>query len=117
MDEWGNYPKERQRLFDLIGETDAGDVVLLSGNVHFSEISHVLNGGIVLHEFTSSGLTHVNEAYADAENPYRVAGPCKQISFGLIELDWSEQPQISLRAVGVEGETILNYSIVIDSSN
>ena len=41
MDEWGNYPLERRRLFDLIESAGAQGVILLSGNVHFSEISHI----------------------------------------------------------------------------
>ena len=39
MDEWSNFPRERQRLFDLIETTKANGVILLSGNVHFTEIS------------------------------------------------------------------------------
>lgn len=39
MDEWGVFPRERDRLFRLIAETDAKGVALLSGNVHFAELS------------------------------------------------------------------------------
>jgi alkaline phosphatase D len=38
MEEWGNFPLERQRLFDLIEKTNANGIILLSGNVHYSEI-------------------------------------------------------------------------------
>ena len=41
MDEWGCFPHERRRLFDLILATKAHGVILLSGNVHFAEISQV----------------------------------------------------------------------------
>jgi alkaline phosphatase D len=44
MDEWGNYPHERRRLFDLIESTGANGVVLLSGNVHYSEVSQTGEG-------------------------------------------------------------------------
>ena len=71
MDEWGNFPLERQRLFDLIKKTQANGVVLLSGNVHFAEISKLEDGS--LFELTSSGMTHVNETYANAVNKYRVS--------------------------------------------
>ncbi len=42
--------------------------------------------GIV--DFTSSGLTHVNEEYPKAPNRYRVAGPYIEESFGLVVIDW-----------------------------
>ncbi len=39
MEEWGNFPLERRRLFEVIEKTGAKFVILLSGNVHFVEIS------------------------------------------------------------------------------
>jgi alkaline phosphatase D len=69
MDEWGNYPHERGRRFELITSTGAEGVLLLSGNVHFSEVSSTDEGPYRLLEFTASGLTHVNEGYAEAPNP------------------------------------------------
>ena len=75
MDEWGCFPHERQRLFDLIETTIANEVILLSGNVHFAEVSEVELKGKKLLEFTSSGLTHVNEKYANAKNEFRTDGP------------------------------------------
>ena len=74
MDEWGCFPSERQRLFDLVQGTKAKGVIFLSGNVHFSEISSIENGKYPLLEFTSSGLTHINLAYAQAGNKHRIAG-------------------------------------------
>lgn len=68
MDEWGNYPLERKRLFDLIARTGAAGVVLLSGNVHILELSQTGEGPYPLYEFTSSGLTHVNEKYSRHKN-------------------------------------------------
>ena len=55
MDEWGNYPLERQRLFELIDTTGANGVIVLSGNVHFTEISKLEGTGYPLVEVTSSG--------------------------------------------------------------
>ncbi len=105
MDEWGNYPHERRRLFDLIAETVATGVILLSGNVHFAEISRIDEGAYPLYDFTSSGLTHVNQTYPEAPNRYRVAGPYVDLNFGLVEIDWNAQPaaEIALKIVGTDG--------------
>lgn len=115
MEEWGNYPHERSRLFELIESTGAEGVVLLSGNVHFSEVSSSDEGPYRLHDFTASGLTHVNEWYAEAPNPYRVAGPVVDINFGLIEIDWSGEsgPLLHLKVVGVDGSIALEYTVPV----
>ena len=117
MDEWGNYPHERRRLFDLIASTGADGVVLLSGNVHFTEVSRTDEGPYPVYDFTASGLTHVNEAYASVENPYRVAGPFVELNFGLIEVDWEARPGpvITLEAIDVSGTTALENQISLSS--
>ncbi len=60
-DQWGCFPQERQRLFDLIPAAKSNGVLLLSGNVHFTR-SPNRNQGIPAHGIHSSGLTHINEA-------------------------------------------------------
>lgn len=111
MDEWGNYPLERQRLLDLIRNVATGSTVLLSGNVHFSEISQIGEGASTLVDFTSSGLTHVNDAYPAVDNPYRVAGPYVEVSFGMVDIDWDKQgkPSVTLRAMGLDGNTAFEF--------
>ena len=114
MDEWGNFPRERQRLFDLIGETGAKGVVLLSGNVHFTEVSQLENGSLV--EFTSSGMTHVNETYAKAANKYRIAGPSTDLNFGMVEIGWQDQfsPRITLKAINSDGTTVFSHQVSLE---
>jgi alkaline phosphatase D len=106
MDEWGNFP-------DLIGSTNANGVILLSGNVHFAELSKTNEGPYPLYDFTSSGLTHVNEAYGRAPNAFRVAGPYIDLNFGLVDIDWQKQPspQITLKILDVDGTVVFKYHI------
>ena len=111
MDEWGNFPLERKRLFDLIAKTNAKGVILLSGNVHFAEVSQLEDGSLV--EFTSSGMTHVNERYANAANKYRIVGPSTDLNFGMVEIAWQEQslPRITLKAINSKGETVFSHQV------
>lgn len=113
MDEWGCFPRERQRLFDLIETTKADGVILLSGNVHFSKVSRVEATVYPFLDFTSSGLTHINEVYAKADNEFRVAGPFVELNFGLVEIDWSARPsgRITLRAVAADGSTGFSHRV------
>lgn len=113
MDEWGNYPLERRRLFDLIAETGATGVVLLSGNVHFAELSKTDEGPYPLYDFTSSGLTHVNEEYPKAPNRHRVAEPFVALNFGLVEIAWEATPSplITMKVIGVDGGLALGQAV------
>jgi len=58
FEKWANFPRERQRLFDLIRSSKANGVVLLSGDRHLAEISSLpaAEVGYPLYEITSSGL-------------------------------------------------------------
>jgi alkaline phosphatase D len=116
MDEWGCFPHERQRLFDLIQTTKGNGVILLSGNVHFAEISRVATKSYPLLDFTSSGLTHINESYAKAVNEYRVEGPLAELNFGFIEIDWADQPSttITLKALSFDGSVGFSHQVILD---
>lgn len=115
MDEWGNHPLERQRLFDLIRKTKANGGIILSGNVHFTEISQLKPFPYPLLEFTSSGLTHTNKAYSETENSYRVAGPYAGLNFGMINIVWEAQPSplISLQAFNDQGSVVYEHQITL----
>ena len=111
MDEWGNYPLERERLLTLVASTASGRSILLSGNVHFSEVSAVDVASTRIVDFTSSGLTHVNKEYPKAPNRYRVAGPHVEPNFGLVEINWDRNHEIVLQSIGVEGEVKFEYTV------
>ena len=115
MDEWGNFPHERQKLFDLIGETGATGIILLSGNVHFGELSKSDEAVYPLYELTSSGMTHIDRTYAEAANRFRRAGPIIEHNFGLVSIDWRSQPSpiVSLSIVNEIGEISLTHQLAL----
>jgi len=90
MEEWGNYPLERQRLFNLIETTNANGVIFLSGNVHYSEISQTDDAPYVLTDFTSSGMTHSEPGYAELNNAKRIQGPFTGFNFGEVSISWND---------------------------
>ena len=113
MDEWGAYPLERKRLFKLLDKTNAGNLIVLSGNAHFTEISELQTDSFELVDFTASGLTHANADYAAVPNPYRVAGPYDDLNFGMVEIDWDAKssPVIRLVALNVSGEAVFQCEV------
>jgi len=113
MDEWGNFPLERKKLFDLIAGSGAKGIILLSGNVHFAELSKSYAEDYPLFELTSSGMTHVNEAYAKAANEYRIAGPFVDLNVGLVEIAWDAKPSplVTLKVIGADGRTAFSHPV------
>lgn len=116
MDEWGCFPRDRKRLFDMIETCQASGVILLSGNVHFAEVSSIATNAYPLFDFTSSGMTHTDLRYAEADNSYRVAGPSVDLNFGLVEIDWSSNPSpiVSLKAISADGSPLFTYTVSLD---
>ena len=68
-------------------------------------------------DFTASGLTHINEAYAKAANEFRVAGPVAELNFGLVEIDWATKPsaQITLKAITDDGSAGFTHRVSLDA--
>ena len=100
---WTNVPHERDRMIDLIRETNANGVVFVSGDVHWGEINRQdVEGGYPLYDVTASGL---NNDWDVIEPSTRRVGPAiAEYNFGLIEIDWQESdPTVQLIAVDAAG--------------
>ncbi|MEM9324913.1 MAG: alkaline phosphatase D family protein, partial [Bacteroidota bacterium] len=86
FEKWANFPKERQRLFDLIADTRAKNVILLSGDRHIAEVSEMIDEriGYPLRDITSSGLTHSYEEAGGELNKYRISPLVGQKNYGVM---------------------------------
>lgn len=114
LESWGQFPKERKRLFELITRSKRNGVFFISGDVHFGEITRYDCGtGYPLYDITSSGITQSVEKAIPRPLAFlvrvvawltpttmRVTGPqCRfksctygQSNFGAIEIDWDANP-------------------------
>lgn len=102
---WTNLPLEQERLVETIRKTKASGVVLLSGDVHWGEISRRDFPGIYpLYDVTASGIT---ETWHKIEpNQFRQGDAVPENHFGMIEIDWqAKSPRISLKIINREGKT------------
>ena len=119
-EKWGNLPKERKKLLDLIRDT-ATNVIILSGDRHSSDISLLppeTDGGpfYPLYDITSSGLNQTG--LPDEPNRFRVASdsPYNQPNFGWIEIDWNqEDPAIKLEIRDVEGKVVREVQTTLNT--
>ncbi|MEQ9439955.1 MAG: alkaline phosphatase D family protein [Cyclobacteriaceae bacterium] len=113
FEKWGNFPKARQRLLNLIAASDAEGVVILSGDRHFGEISRMELPEMEypLYDITSSGLTHVYEE-ANEENLHRVSDLAKSLNYGLIQINWqASPPQVTYQIKGENEVTFADTTV------
>jgi len=107
FEKWANFPKSRQRLFDLFKEHQDKRFLLLSGDLHMGEIAKIKPKGFdsPVYEMTASGLTHFYEK--KPRNKYRIGRPANQLNFGLIEIVWNENPvKVKLQLRGLNNKLV-----------
>ena len=100
---WGNFPAERERLIELIENSEADNVIILSGDRHISEFSEMNLDDLdyPLVDFTSSGLTHSYTNFTGEPNRYRVGEVVSGLSFGLLKFDFkNNRVLMEMRGVG-----------------
>jgi alkaline phosphatase D len=113
-EKWGNLPRERQRLFKLIGETNASGVIFFSGDRHHGEISVApadAGAGYPLYDVTSSGMNCPHRPWEEP-NRHRVGEMLCTDNFGVIEIDWTKtDPIISLTICDGKGAAKLREDV------
>jgi len=106
-EKWGNFPKARQRMLDLLVKYKPKNVFIISGDRHIAEISRMEVPGLPkpLYDITSSGLTHTWTVKGDTPpkemNSARVGKLIIQKNFGMILIDWSgKNPSVTFEIRG-----------------
>lgn len=108
FERWGNLPRQRQRLYDLIGATGARGVVLVSGDRHIAGIYRQSeNVPYPLYELTASSLNLAfgDDSLPDEPVPQRIGRSYRPENFGLIDIDWPAR-QLTLRVQDKAGQTV-----------
>jgi len=112
-EKWANFPKARQRFFDLLVATQPSRTLLMSGDRHLAELSQMEIEGLPypLYEITASGMTHSWEE-AEELNRYR-QGPLVTLkNFGMLQLDWEgESPEVTVEVRGLGNEVYLSQTL------
>ncbi|MCB9034733.1 MAG: alkaline phosphatase family protein [Chitinophagales bacterium] len=108
---WANYPIELDRFFSLIRKTQANGVFVISGDVHYAELSmRQPTGNYPIYDLTSSGLTHTENSLAT--NSYRIGDGFNDLNFGMININWNASPiEISLEIYDKAGTQQIQKTI------
>lgn len=111
---WANFPYDRKRLLHLIGMHHINNLIVISGDSHFGEVSKLdLPDDQVLWEVTSSGLTR--EWNQPAPNQRRVGTPYTSVNYGEIQVNWSSAT-IDLRLKDIDGKIVVSHQLPLQAS-
>lgn len=97
-EKWHNFPRDRERLYRVIDQLDIRNLVILSGDMHYGEISSMKTpGGIELFDLTSSGMNYYEPINGAWTNSRRVGLFDTGCNYGLVQFDWNRSaPRVSL---------------------
>lgn len=123
-EKWAQYPKSRQRLFELLATTQPRNVIFLSGDRHLGEISRLLDGRFAtpLYDITSSGMTHYAENnffhnFSGEPNQYRRGQNYLGLNFGLIEFNWEASPPTAILQIrGIDNVLHIEEKVALSTA-
>jgi alkaline phosphatase D len=107
-EKWANFPREREKLLNLISVSGANTPILLSGDRHIAEVMKLTDSRFPegIYEITSSGLTHTWNTLSEEKNSYRVSELIAKLNYGLATIDW-KKAEVKFQ---VKGEKGANYA-------
>jgi alkaline phosphatase D len=117
---WSNLPAERSRLFQLIRDTKANGVILISGDRHWAELSRTTETvPYPIHELTSSGLNQIHPRGTPTTNRYRAdKSTWHKANFGVIEINWAAtEPNVILQIRDTSDEVRIEKKLLISELN
>lgn len=104
---WANLPHERQRFLALLDKYQIDNLMIVSGDTHWSELSQITRkNGKVLWEMTASGLTE--EWKGVSPNKHRVGESYAKANYGVIELTGQI---LTMSIKDVSGSTVMSQRI------
>jgi alkaline phosphatase D len=107
---WGHFPKEKQKLLDLIAKTKPKNLVILSGDRHFASHSKIeIPGWGPLYEMTSSPLNTPKGNITEVEKIYQSEIYAKE-NYGIAEFDWKRKTAV-FEIQDMEGKTIQKINL------
>ena len=115
---WSNIPRERKRLFELIKQTKASGIVMISGDRHWAEIASLPGPtGYPLYDITSSSLNQPHGRGTPTINRYRhLPKTYHQANFGSIQVDWQKSdPTIQVQILDLDGKPRINKELKLSN--
>ncbi len=112
-EKWGNFPKEKLKLFKLLSQEHLHNIVLISGDRHFGAIyKSLIAKNSTLYEITASSLTNPYRG-KEPPDPKRLGPIFGKINFGTAMINWTSK-ELTLRIIDLAGKTQLQQIIKLN---
>ena len=102
FEKWGNFPLERARLLKLVGSRK--NILVLSGDRHFAEISGLKTNNTEILEVTASSINRAKDI-PEEKNIARLGPRFTPENFGFLEIDWQKR-KFAVCIRDIEGKTV-----------
>lgn len=108
---WINYQADHQRLLDLIDFAQVENLVIISGDTHYAELSKLeARMPYPLYELTSSGLTEVWPVFGPNKN--RIAKAPLMPNFGRLTINWdAPEPSVLMEVQMLDGTIGITHTV------
>lgn len=111
---WANLPHERDRFFQLLTDTQANGVFVVSGDRHWSELSvEDQETEYPIFDLTSSSLNQAHGRGTPTDNSHR-ANPntYHKENYGRVVIHWDEpDPRVELEIIDLQGDVQIRHSL------
>lgn len=108
---WINFQADHQRLLDLVDFAQVDNLLFISGDTHYAELSRL--GERVpypLYELTSSGLTEVWPVFGP--NRHRIAQAPLAPNYGRLTIDWdAPDRQVLMEVEMLDGSIGIRHAV------
>jgi alkaline phosphatase D len=111
FEKWGNFPKERERFFNLLKKRKAKNTVILSGDRHLASIAKEDVKGLgVIYEVTASSLNKPSRNETpEIDKSYTTPSFLKP-NFGTLLIDWGKRT-VTANIIDEENKTQIEQDI------
>lgn len=108
---WINFQADHQRLLDLIDFAQVENLIIISGDTHYAELSRLGERmPYPLYELTSSGLTEVWPVFGP--NRHRIAKAPLAPNYGRLTIDWDgPDPHVLLEVQMLDGTVAITERV------
>jgi len=86
-EKWANFPKDRERILNIMKTYNIKNPIIISGDRHIGEISKITYQGMDLYEVTSSSLTNPWRIKRCDRNKFRLNNIVYEVNYGSININ------------------------------
>ncbi len=109
---WDKLPLERERLFNLIDESDVSNLFILSGDRHRGGFYRFkTNDNNDIHEFTSSSLNLPIPFNTEEKGPLRIGSTYRKANFGVVRIF---EDKVVMELTSNKGKVVNSLSVEIN---